>query len=154
MARGFACIGLFRPKTAENVGAVLRAAHCYRAAQINIEGGRNDFLRHCTNTPMAHRHTPTFLVADVLDYIPFDAQVVAVDLIDGAVPLPEFQHPQRAVYIFGPEDGTLGRRHTERAQHTVYIPTRSCMNLAATVNVVLYDRLAKLSRSDHREAPQ
>jgi tRNA(Leu) C34 or U34 (ribose-2'-O)-methylase TrmL len=25
----------------------------------------------------------------------------------------------------------------------IYIPTRYCMNLAATVNVVLYDRMAK-----------
>ncbi|HEJ2451415.1 TPA: TrmH family RNA methyltransferase, partial [Vibrio cholerae] len=25
----------------------------------------------------------------------------------------------------------------------VYVPTHGCMNLAATVNVVLYDRLAK-----------
>jgi tRNA(Leu) C34 or U34 (ribose-2'-O)-methylase TrmL len=25
----------------------------------------------------------------------------------------------------------------------VYIPTTGCMNLAATVNVVLYDRMAK-----------
>jgi tRNA(Leu) C34 or U34 (ribose-2'-O)-methylase TrmL len=28
----------------------------------------------------------------------------------------------------------------------VYIPTVGCMNLAATVNVVLYDRLAKASK--------
>jgi tRNA(Leu) C34 or U34 (ribose-2'-O)-methylase TrmL len=28
----------------------------------------------------------------------------------------------------------------------VYIPTVGCMNLAATVNVVLYDRLAKSLR--------
>jgi len=30
----------------------------------------------------------------------------------------------------------------------VYIPTVGCMNLAATVNVVLYDRLAKALRLD------
>lgn len=140
---GFACVGLFRPKTGENVGAVMRAAHCYRVAQVNIEGARKNALQHCTNTPMAHRHTPTFIVGDVLDYVPFDTQIVAVDLIDGAVDLPSFQHPKRAMYLFGPEDGSLGRRHAERAQHVVYVPTRNCMNLAATVNVVLYDRMAK-----------
>lgn len=146
MERGFACIGLFRPKTPENVGAVLRAAHCYRVAQVNIEGARNSAIRHCTNTPMAHRHTPTFLVDDVLRYVPFDTQVVAVDLIEGATDLPSFVHPERAIYIFGPEDGTLGKRHTDRAQHVVYVPTRACMNLAAAVNVVLYDRMAKRGR--------
>lgn len=143
MDRGFACIGLFRPKTPENVGAVLRAAHCYRVAQVNIAGARSKALHHSTNTPMAHRHTPTFLVDDVLAYVPFGTQVVAVDLIEGAEPLPTFQHPERAIYVFGPEDGTLGHRHLSRAQHVVYVPTRNCMNLAATVNVVLYDRLVK-----------
>lgn len=144
--RGFASIGLYKPKTGENVGAVMRAAHCYRVAQVNIEGARNGALRHPTNTPMAHRHTPTFLVDDLLDYIPFDTQVVVIDLIPGAVPLPTFVHPERAVYLFGPEDGTLGKKHTDRAQHVVYVPTRDCMNLAATVNVVLYDRLVKMGR--------
>ena len=64
-------------------------------------------------------------------------------LIEGATPLPNFTHPKRALYLFGPEDGTLGRKHTDRAQHVVYVPTRCCMNLAATVNVVLYDRQMK-----------
>lgn len=141
--RGFACVGLHKPKSAENVGAVLRAAHCYRVAQVNIQGARKQALSHCTNTPMAHRHTPTFLVDDLLAYVPFGTQVVAVDIIPGAVPLTTFEHPERAIYLFGPEDGTLGRRHTDRAQHVVYVPTRDCMNLAAAVNVVLYDRLAK-----------
>ena len=144
--RGFACLGLYRPKHPENVGAVMRAAHCYRVAQVNIVGGRNHYLRHATNTPMAHRHTPVFLVADLLSYVPFGTQIVAVDLIPGAVPLTTFVHPERALYLFGPEDGTLGRRHTDRAQHVVYVPTRDCMNLAAAVNVVLYDRLAKRGR--------
>lgn len=144
--RGFSCIGLVRPKTPENVGGVLRAAHCYHVAQVSIEGGRGKFLHHGTNTPMAHRHTPTFLVEDVLDYRPYDTQVIAVDLLPGATPLQDFIHPERAMYIFGPEDGTLGKRHTARAQHVVYVPTRSCMNLAATVNVVMYDRMAKAGR--------
>ena len=31
---------------------------------------------------------------------------------------------------------------------TIYIPTQGCMNLAASVNVILYDRLAKQLRSN------
>ncbi|MBU0538004.1 MAG: 23S rRNA methyltransferase, partial [Gammaproteobacteria bacterium] len=33
----------------------------------------------------------------------------------------------------------------------VYIPTKGCMNLAATVNVVLYDRLAKGEHFSHHQ---
>jgi len=148
MTRGFACIGLDAPKSAENVGSVMRAAHAYRVAQVNIRGARGKSLLHSTNTPMAHRHTPTFIVDDMLGYIPHDTQIVAIDLIPGAKSLTTFSHPERALYVFGSEDGTLGSRITGRAQHVVYVPTRCCMNLAATVNVVLYDRMVKSGKFD------
>ena len=149
MGRGFACISLDSPKFPENVGSVLRAAYCYNVAQVNIARCRAKDLSNQLNTPMGHRHTPTFIVKDALEYRPFDTQVVAVDLVDGAMPLTTFQHPVRAMYVFGAEDATLGKRILDRAQHRVYIPTRSCMNLAATVNVVLYDRMVKSGRFEN-----
>lgn len=57
-----------------------------------------------------------------------------------------FQHPQRAFYVFGPEDGTLGKATLDWCQRRVMVPTRMCMNLAATVDVILYDRMAKAER--------
>ncbi len=152
--RGFSCVGLFRPKTAENVGGVLRAAYCYEVAQVVLEGARNGDVRHGTNTTAAHTHIPTIMTDDMFSALPFDTEVVAVDLVPGAVSLPSFQHPKRAFYIFGPEDGTLGVRHTGRAQHIVYVPTRNCMNLAACVNVVLYDRMAKILRDQQLRLPR
>lgn len=143
--RGFACIGLHRPKTPENIGGVLRAAHCYGVSQVNIAGARASDMDNPTNTPKTHRHTPVFIVDDVLSYTPCGAKVVAVEIAANAIPLPAFTHPERAIYIFGPEDGSLTAEQIERADHAVYIPTRNCMNLAATVNVVLYDRLFKRS---------
>ena len=141
--RGFAAIGLLRPKTPENVGGVLRAAGIYGASMVAIEGMRAPWVKHSTNTAKAHRHLPVLSVDHLLDARPYGAQVVVVDLIEGARPLPRFTHPEQAFYLFGPEDGTLGRRHTARAQHVVYVPGESCMNLAAAVNVVLYDRMVK-----------
>lgn len=141
--RGFACIGLVRPKSPENVGSVLRAAYCYDAAMVAIEKQRAAWIKHGTNTPQTQRNTPVIQCDDLYDVIPYDTIPVAVDLIEGAKPLPDFTHPERAFYIFGPEDGTLGKKVTDWCKHTVYIPTKTCMNLAATVNVVLYDRMMK-----------
>ncbi len=45
--------------------------------------------------------------------------------------------------MFGPEDGTLGDDVLSWCRDVIYVPTRYCMNLAATVNVVLYDRMQK-----------
>lgn len=142
--RGFASIGLHNPKTPENVGGVIRAAHAYGAASIAISGNRISGrpITHPTNTTRADKHIPIYH-GDLRGLIPFGAVPVAVELVDGAESLFDFQHPRSAFYIFGPEDSGLGRSVLEWCEHTVQIPTAICMNLAATVNVVLYDRACK-----------
>lgn len=146
MARGYSSIGLVRPKDVHNVGGVLRAAWCYGAALVAIQGDRTP-VRSSQDTPQAWRHIPVLRGDDLCALIPFDAVPVAVDLVEGAVSLPAFQHPTRAFYVFGPEDGTLAESTLTWCKHRVSVPTRSCMNLAATVNVVLYDRMAKAERA-------
>ena len=142
--RGFAALGLHNPKTPANVGGVIRAATCYGAASVAISGPRIDskHIRSAANTVAGQRHMPV-LRGDLRDLIPYGAVPVAVDLVEGAIPLPKFVHPESAFYIFGPEDGTLGKAILDWCPRKVMVPTRLCMNLAATVNVVLYDRLAK-----------
>ena len=143
MSRGYAAVGLWNPKNDLNVGATLRAAHCYGAALIAVGGPRTKYRKQCTDTTAAWRHIPFLLVDDLHSAVPYDCIPVAVDLLPGAVPLPKYTHPERAFYVFGPEDGTLGASVLDWCAHQVMIPTRFCMNLAATVNVVLYDRLSK-----------
>ena len=144
-ARGYAAVCLFRPKTLANVGGVFRAAHCYRASLVILAGDRRlTAVRHCaTDTMRAWKHIPVLQVDDPFDAHPLGAVPVAVDLVPDAVPLPAFKHPERAYYVFGPEDGTLGGATLARCAHRVMVPTRHSMNLASCVNVVLYDRLAK-----------
>lgn len=145
--RGYACIGLDNPKSSVNVGSVLRAAGCYSASMVAISGNRpNKYLRRTiTDTHKIIRHLPV-LRGDLRDLIPYNCTPVAIDILDNAIPLYDFNHPQRAFYIFGAEDATLGNRITEWCKYIVYIPTNRCMNLAATVNVVLYDRMLKQKR--------
>lgn len=148
--RGYSAVGLVRPKTPSNIGAVLRAAHVYGAAMVAVQGERC-LLKSAQDTTKAWRHMPVLRGADLFEMIPYGAEPVAVDLVEGARSLPGFTHPQAAFYIFGPEDGTLSASILERCRHRVMVPTKFCMNLAATVNVVLYDRLAK-SLSNSRKA--
>ena len=101
------------------------------------------YTKHSADTIKAYRHFPLVQVSDIHDIVPFDCVPVAVDLLDGATPLHEYSHPERAFYIFGPEDGTLGKSVLGWCRDRVYIPTKCCMNLAACVSVVLYDRMAK-----------
>jgi tRNA(Leu) C34 or U34 (ribose-2'-O)-methylase TrmL len=134
------------PKTPDNIGGALRAAGCYGASLVVLGGPRPERLsRLPADTQRAWRHIPHVLVNDVFDALPFETVPVAVDLIEGARELPRYRHPERAFYIFGPEDGTLGPEVVNRCRDKIVVPTRFCMNLAATVNVILYDRAAKAS---------
>lgn len=141
---GFCCIGLDNPKTAANVGAVLRAAGCFDARMVAVSGRR--YQHSAADARKAYRSLPFLQVADLRAIVPYDCVPVAIDLIEQAVPLVEYQHPERAFYIFGAEDATLGSRITSWCRDLVYIPTQAPLNLAATVNIVLYDRLAKSRR--------
>jgi tRNA(Leu) C34 or U34 (ribose-2'-O)-methylase TrmL len=145
--RGYAAIGLHKVQDGYNVGGAMRAAWCHGAKLLVMSGGRVSEVRHQTNTPAAWRHVPVLSVKDLHEAIPFDCVPVAVDLVEGAVSLSAYQHPARAFYVFGPENGTLGEGVLSWCRDRVVVPTRGCMNLAATVNVVLYDRIAKAERA-------
>lgn len=138
--RGFAAIGLIGPKIESNVGGAFRAAHCYGAALIILEAPR--FKAQSTNVTKAERHIP-LIVGEIAQHRPHDCPMVVIEIVEGAISLPLFIHPERAMYVFGPEDGSVRNDIIRQAQHVVSVPTQFCMNLAATVNVVLYDRLVK-----------
>lgn len=142
--RGYSAVGLHMPKTPANVGSVLRAAYCYGSGMVAHTGQR--YKRARTDMGAAYRHLPLIHADDLHDLLPYDCVPVAVDLIEGAQCLMNYVHPERAFYIFGPEDGTLGQLVTSWCRDKVYVPTAFCMNLAAAVNVVLYDRMAKEGR--------
>jgi tRNA(Leu) C34 or U34 (ribose-2'-O)-methylase TrmL len=77
---------------------------------------------------------------------------VAVELIPGARSLHDYVHPERAFYVFGPEDSSLGKDTLKWCRDVVYIPMNGCSNLAATVNVVLYDRASKRQHTTKAKA--
>lgn len=137
-------IGLINPKSPENVGSVMRAAGCYQADGVKYTGQRYErAVKLATDTKSARHTIPLIGVDSLLDDLPSETKIVCVELAEGATPLPQFQHPKKAIYIFGPEDGSINQKIANKADHVVYVPTVGCMNLAATVNVLLYDRLAK-----------
>lgn len=148
-------IALTNPKSPTNVGAVMRAAGCYNADQVIYNGNRyalaakynkntlkTDTFNMQDKIPLLQ--VESFIsIKDSLESIPPTAKIICVDLVEGATPLPHFIHPSEAVYIFGPEDSSVKQDIIDIADEVVYVPTVGCMNLAATVNVLLYDRLAK-----------
>jgi tRNA(Leu) C34 or U34 (ribose-2'-O)-methylase TrmL len=137
-------VGLSDPKSPTNVGAVMRAAGCYGVDRVCYTGTRYDrAAKFTTDTHNASQTIPLDRVESFDQCLSAGMKVVCVELVDGATALPVFEHPPQALYIFGPEDGTLSQAIIDQADAVVYVPTTGCMNLAASVNVLLYDRLCK-----------
>ena len=141
-------IGLVNPKTPVNVGGIMRASGCYGVKQVFYTGRRYDLAvkaeaQYEVDKKQAARTIPLQGVESLLEQVPANSKIICVDLVVGAIPLPQFTHPEKAFYIFGPEDGSIPQQIIDAADDVVYVPTKGCMNLAASVNVLLYDRLAK-----------
>lgn len=139
--QGYSSIGLYYPKTPENIGGVMRAAYCYESKLVVIQS--NKFKKSATDTFKTYKYIPV-IRGKLKELIPYDCVPVGVEIAEGATNLRDYTHPERAFYIFGPEDGSLNETMLNFCQDVVYIPTKACMNLAATANVVLYDRYCKM----------
>lgn len=151
MNKSKVCIGLSNPKSPENVNSVKRAAGNFRVDSIFYTGKRypRAVKLNPATTNMSRNvslNIPVNGVTCLINEVHESMKVVCVEFAEDAIPLPKYQHPDNALYIFGPEDGTLSQEIIDRADAVIYVPTNGCMNLAATVNVVLYDRLTKSSQ--------
>lgn len=143
-SRGYFGIGIERSKTEANVGTLWRSAFALGASFVFTIGRR--YPRQSSDTTESWRHIPLLEYADVDDFrahIPYDCQVVGVEITPDAKALETFTHPQRAIYLLGPEDGSLSARAAELCQHVVRFDSAYCLNVAVAGTVVMYDRNAK-----------
>ncbi|MDO7596180.1 MAG: TrmH family RNA methyltransferase [Pseudomonadota bacterium] len=141
-------LGLVNPKSPDNVGSVLRAAANYRVDKVFYTGDRypRAIERKARSVDMSRKISKDVLISRaecLIEVVSKDMKIVCVEFAVNAIPLPEYQHPENALYIFGPEDGSIDQDIIDQADAVVYVPTVGCMNLSASVNVLLYDRLVK-----------
>lgn len=142
--RGFCAIGIERSKTEMNVGTLMRSAVCLGADFIFTIGHR--YEPQASDTVASWRQVPLFHYATVEDFRhhrPYDVPLIGVELSEDAVPLETFKHPERAMYLLGPEDGSLSKAAVEQCQTVVRFQSAYCLNVASAGTVVLYDRQAK-----------
>ena len=141
-------IGLVNPKSPDNVNAVMRSSGNFGVEHVFYTGSRYDrAIRMNPVIPNMSRKVGEDIaltrVESLIDNVPSEMKIVCVEFAENAIPLPAYQHPENAFYIFGPEDSSITQDIINQAHDVVYVPTTGCMNLSATVNVLLYDRLAK-----------
>jgi tRNA(Leu) C34 or U34 (ribose-2'-O)-methylase TrmL len=142
---------LCNPKYSHNVGAAIRACSCFGAKTVFFTGDRILFdpskNKGKYRLPREERMKGYKDVKIIKDDYPFNRfeniVPVAVEVRDNSEPLPLFKHPENAVYIFGPEDGSIPNVYLQHCHRFIVIPSKHCLNLAAAVYVILYDRIIK-----------
>tara|TARA_B100000614_G_scaffold262909_1_gene300488 strand:+ start:66644 stop:67327 length:684 start_codon:yes stop_codon:yes gene_type:complete len=153
------------PKYARNVSQIVRLASGYDINQVFFTGNRVSLTDPTKNLdgrsgsrtkkgagkarlPREER-MKGYQKVDICHHDrPFDCfssgiPVIGIELREGALPLHQFEHPEEAIYVFGPEDGSINRLSRQVHQFVV-IPVAHCLNLATAVSTILWDRKRQL----------
>lgn len=142
-------VALVNPKYDHNVGGALRACAAFGMKQLWYTGNRVPDVT--TGVSKGKYRLPReermkgYRAVDISRYDRFfdcfqDYVPVAIERKGTHELLDQFEHPENALYVFGPEDGSLGKGIVEHCHRFVRIRTRFCLNLAAAVNLVLFHR--------------
>lgn len=93
MKRGYFGIGIYHPKTTENIGTLWRSAHNFGADFIFTIGKR--YKQQASDTTKAQRHIPLFeyrSFEDFKEHLPSGCQMVFIEQTDGAKDLKDTCH--------------------------------------------------------------
>ena len=147
---GYFGVGVVKPKHEENVGTLWRSAWQMGADFIFTVSAR--FKYEASDTTQAHKRLPMYAHEDWASFArsaPRGAVWVAIEM--GGVPLQDFAHPPRAVYVLGSEDNGLNRPIVEACQCHVALPhwmgRSASYNVAMAGTMVMYDRMLKRLRA-------
>jgi tRNA (guanosine-2'-O-)-methyltransferase len=138
-------IGVVNTKTPANIGTLWRSAHAFGASFLFTVGRR--YRRQASDTTKAWSSLPLFdfeSIDDLKRHLPYDSQLIGVELDPRAVLLPAFVHPKHAVYLLGAEDHGLSEPDRAACHRLVVIPGAArCLNVASAGSIVMYDRIAR-----------
>lgn len=139
-------VALVDPKYPHNVAGVLRNCSAFGIKQLWVSGDRAIGEWEARGRLPREERMRAYGDVEValgdyfFDAFESDVTPVAVEVRENAEPLTTFQHPEKALYVFGPEDGGLGRMHLRHCHRFLIIPSKSCLNLAVATGLVLGHR--------------
>jgi tRNA G18 (ribose-2'-O)-methylase SpoU len=142
--RGFFGIGIDNAKTQQNIGTLWRSAAILGASYIFTIGHR--YKKQASDTMKTWRDIPLFSYDSFDDFyktIPYSCQLIGVELDASSIPISDFHHPERAIYLLGAEDHGLTRKALDRCHKLIQLPGDYCMNVSVAGSIVMYDRHAK-----------
>jgi tRNA G18 (ribose-2'-O)-methylase SpoU len=145
--RGYFGIGIQNVKTEMNVGTLWRSASIMGASFIFTIGRR--YKKQASDTMASWRHIPLYNYETFEEFyksLPYDCQLVGVELDETSVPVMQFKHPERCIYLLGAEDIGLSKEAIEKCHKIVQLPGDYCMNVSVAGSIIMYDRNLKITK--------
>lgn len=138
-------IGIFRPKTEENVGSLWRTAYILGASFIFIIDSKykkksSDILKVWSKIPLFQFES----IDAFLKTVPYSCKIVGIEMDDSSIPIKDYKHPERAIYLLGSEDNGLTNSLKNKCQDLIILPGEESMNVAAAGSIVIFDRVNKM----------
>ena len=135
-------IGIYRPKTEENIGSLWRTAHVLGASFIFIIEAKykkqsSDVFKTWAKMPLFQYKT----LDAFMDTVPYSCKLVGVEMDAQAIPIKNYQHPTRAVYILGSEDSGLPNVLKAKCHELVQLLGEQSLNVAVAGSIILFDRI-------------
>jgi len=142
--KGYFGIGIENIKTGYNLGTLFRSAYIFGADFIFTIGKR--YKKQHSDTLNTIKHIPLYHYLDFDDFynhLPYNCLLVGIELDKNSIPIKNFIHPERCIYLLGAEDNGLSKKALEKSHKLIQIPGDYCLNVAVAGSIVMYDRTQK-----------
>lgn len=140
MKKGYFGIGVFHPKTEDNIGTLWRSAQNFGASFLFTIGRR--YKTQSTDTTKASRHIPLYHYLTYDSFTnnrPLDCRLVFVEQSNDSKSIKNFIHPERCIYLLGAEDHGIPIS-LMKGQIQLHIDTPVCLNVAVAGSIVMFHR--------------
>ena len=136
-------------RTPENMGSVLRLAGNFNAQKtIFVSEEAKDFRNYKINRTASGGEKTNWKIVESVDElineIPADYQLVAIETTDDAINIFDFQFPEKITLIVGSEVNGIQNELIDKADYKVYIPLPgpvSSLNVTHALSVAMFEWL-------------
>ncbi len=142
---GFFGIGIMNSTEQLNIGTLWRSAYILGASFIftinrKYKQQGSDVSKVWSKNPLYHYDD----FEDFKNNLPYSTRIVAVEMGKQAVPVQDYEHPDRVVYLLGGEVNGLSKTTLDHCHALIKLPGEHSLNVAVAGSLVMYDRMNKI----------
>ena len=145
MDNGYFGIGILNSKRETNIGTLWRSAFILGASFIFTIGKRykkqaSDVYKSWTKIPLFHYKT----FEEFYDKMPYNCRLIGIEFDDKAIPIKQYKHYERCIYLLGAEDNGLTKEAISKCHEIIVLPGEYSLNVSVAGSIVMYDRIIKM----------